>query len=434
MGKRIILNVFCILLLAGGAISCIEQKNTPAPELILTESTVTAEAQGGTYNVGYELKNPIEGVEFTFSGQPEWITELADKGSSLEIVVSANPEHSERSCEIEVFYGTAHAVLSVKQAALSANPAVTFSISAKASAEDQAQVAVSISIDGGDKNAVSEYGFIYVEGKNALENGTKVSYSFADKGESFTETISGLRPENISYSIYPYLKYSDGEEINGEPYEYVHYWKEITKVVDIDGNEYPVFFSGDRYWMGADLKVTKYNDGTGIPNITDNAEWVSTGNGAFCYYDNKAENAAIYGALYNFAAANSGKICPEGWSLPTSQEWKDLAVSQGGKENHDEYGDYFPALGVKFKTKEYWTDNKPGRNMFGFNGVPGGCRRMNDGLFNVMGEVAYYWSADVVDTDNVLVYYLRLYNFANAQLGKSGGFSIRCVRDRHTEE
>lgn len=161
--------------------------------------------------------------------------------------------------------------LSVKQAALSANPAVTLSISAKASAEDQAQVAVSISIDGGDKNAVSEYGFIYVEGKNALENGTKVSYSFADKGESFTETISGLRPENISYSIYPYLKYSDGEEINGEPYEYVHYWKEITKVVDIDGNEYPVFFSGDRYWMGADLKVTKYNDGTGIPNITDNA-------------------------------------------------------------------------------------------------------------------------------------------------------------------
>lgn len=30
----------------------------------------------------------------------------------------------------------------------------------------------------------------------------------------------------------------------------------------------------------------KYRNGKSILNITDNAEWVSTSNGAWCYYNN----------------------------------------------------------------------------------------------------------------------------------------------------
>lgn len=434
MCKRSLFYVFLVLFLSFGAVSCTEHEETPVPEFSLVEDSVSAEAQGGTYSLEYKLLNPLEDVSVTFSGQPEWITELADMGSSIKIVVSANPDQSERSCVFDVIYDTVHEKITVTQAAaLPVKPTVKFTISAVTSAENEAQVTVSLDLQGGDESLVSEYGFVYGEGENVKEEGEKVIFPYSEKGPSFTETVSGLVPDNVRYSFYPYLKFSDGEELYGELYEYVHYWEEITRLVDIDGNEYPVFLSGGRYWMGADLRVTKYNDGTAITNITDNAQWVAAEEGAYCYYDNNQENAAVYGALYNFAAAGSDRICPQGWSLPTSQEWKDLAVSQGGKENHDEYGDYFSALGVKFKTADYWTDKKPGKNTFGFNGVPGGCRRFNDGLFNVMGEVAYYWSADVADENNVIIYYLRLYNFANTKLDKKGGFSVRCVRDTVSE-
>lgn len=417
----------CMLLASCLALSC--EKDAPA-EFKLIDKAISVAVDGGDYTLKYELTNPAEGVSITFAGQPEWIAELADMESSIKVTILPNENFTERKCEFDVIYDKFTEKVSVTQAA-NIRPGANFEVSAEASSEFEVSVTISVALGGGNEESlISEYGFIYAEGSDVIENGTKVAYPYSEKGSSFTEVVECLMPDNVLYGILPYMKYSDGKEAYGELYEYTHYWEERTKLYDIQGNEYPVCTSGGRYWMGADLKVELYNDGTHIPNITDNTEWVETNDGAYCYYDNnKEEYVAIYGALYNYAAATSGKICPKGWSLPTSQEWKDLAVSQGGKENHDEYGDYFPALGVKFKTEEYWTDNKKGKNTFGFNAVPGGCRKFNDGDFNVMGTVAYWWSADEIDTDNAIVYYIRAYNFANVTLGKQGGFSVRCIRD-----
>ena len=47
----------------------------------------------------------------------------------------------------------------------------------------------------------------------------------------------------------------------------------LGTVTDIDGNVYETVLIGDQLWMAENLKVTRYNDGSDIPNITNNGDW-----------------------------------------------------------------------------------------------------------------------------------------------------------------
>src|SRR5664279_2133742 len=84
-------------------------------------------------------------------------------------------------------------------------------------------------------------------------------------------------------------------------------------VTDIDGNVYTTVTIGTQVWMVENLKTTKYNDGTSIPNITDGAAWESLTTPGYCFYNNEAANKTTYGALYNWYTVNSSKLAPTGW-------------------------------------------------------------------------------------------------------------------------
>ncbi len=53
---------------------------------------------------------------------------------------------------------------------------------------------------------------------------------------------------------------------------------------------------------------------------------------ASCSVNNSSSNDYEYGRLYNWYAVNDGrKLCPNGWKVPTHEDWAALADLLGGE-------------------------------------------------------------------------------------------------------
>lgn len=102
----------------------------------------------------------------------------------------------------------------------------------------------------------------------------------------------------------------------------------LGQVTDIDGNTYKTVTIGEQTWMAEDLKTATYNDGTEIPNVTvtEDNELDSLNKGAYAWYDNEESRGETYGALYNWYAVKTGKLCPDGWHVPSDEEWKEFVL------------------------------------------------------------------------------------------------------------
>ena len=96
-------------------------------------------------------------------------------------------------------------------------------------------------------------------------------------------------------------------------------------VKDIDGNEYHTVTIGPQTWMIENLKTTWLNDSTQIVITTDSAAWTNLKSPGYCWYGNDSvANKNVYGALYNWYAVNTGKLAPQGWHVPTEEDWNVL--------------------------------------------------------------------------------------------------------------
>jgi uncharacterized protein (TIGR02145 family) len=194
-------------------------------------------------------------------------------------------------------------------------------------------------------------------------------------------------------------------------------------ITDIDGNTYKTVTIGTQTWMAENLKVTKYNDGIAIPNVTDDTAWGELTTGALCDYDNTPSNSETYGKLYNWHAVNTGKLCPTGWHVPSDAEWTELTDYLGGRS----------VAGGKLKetgTTHLASPNTGATNETGFTALPGGFRGY-DGAFYYIGYHGYWWSATENGSNNAW-YRLMGFNFstvARHNYYKELGVSVRCVRD-----
>jgi uncharacterized protein (TIGR02145 family) len=198
--------------------------------------------------------------------------------------------------------------------------------------------------------------------------------------------------------------------------------EEVTTVTDIDGNIYNFVVIGTQTWMAENLKTTKLNDGTAISNTTDNQQWSTLTTPAYAWYNNSAANKAGLGALYNFFAVSSGKLCPSGWHVPSKEEWKTLETHLGGES----------VAGGKMKESgtTYWTSPNTGAtNDSKFNGRGGGVR-LGDGTFSDIKNYGLWWTS----TAQGATVWFRSLQYANPNLteqgyGKINGLSVRCIKD-----
>jgi len=191
-----------------------------------------------------------------------------------------------------------------------------------------------------------------------------------------------------------------------------------TTVIDIDGNEYNTIIIGSQTWMAENLKTTKYNDGSAIPLITNDAEWNFMATPAYCWYNNdKTSFGNTYGAMYNWHAVNTGKLCPAGWHVPTDAEWTALTDFLGGES----------VAGGKLKetgTLHWNSPNTGALDEAGFTALPGGFR---DSQFSQIGNLGYFWTSTEGPMRRRLNFELNNVHRDNSNYVY--GFSVRCMKD-----
>ena len=215
-------------------------------------------------------------------------------------------------------------------------------------------------------------------------------------------------------------------------------------VTDIDGNTYQSVTNCGLTFTKQNLNVSKYSDGTPIPQVTDPTLWGNLTTGAWCYYNNDPANGAVYGKLYNWYAAAGiydaasasnpalrKKLAPTGWHIPTDGEWSSLINCLD--PNADGGNNFANTAGGKMKstgTSLWQSPNTAATNESGFTGLPGGYRS-NYGAFYDVGNGGDWWSSSEYFTTFARNRYLSYsYGNANRNYGnKEDGFSVRCLRD-----
>jgi uncharacterized protein (TIGR02145 family) len=253
-----------------------------------------------------------------------------------------------------------------------------------------------------------------------LTNGT--AYTFAIVA---TNAIGNSSPSTASSAVTPFFTCG------------------TSTVADIDGNSYNTVLIGTQCWTASNLKVTKYNDGSLIPDLTTSTSnpWAPT-SGARTGYDVSvvplSDYVGTFGYLYNwYATIDSRKLCPAGWHVPTDAEWTNLIqfidpsaiVTVGAQSSTAGTVMKSTATNSISGSGLGWNPGNPGTNTSGFSGLPGGTRN-NFGSFSSIRGNTFFWS----DTPDGSSAWTRDLSNGWAGVGRGGlnksyGASVRCLRD-----
>ncbi|MCX6717411.1 MAG: hypothetical protein NTU76_01915 [Candidatus Taylorbacteria bacterium] len=195
-----------------------------------------------------------------------------------------------------------------------------------------------------------------------------------------------------------------------------------------DGKTYKTVKIGDQVWMAENLKATLFNDGSPIQNITIGSEWANSSSGAYCWLENDSEkNKDIYGALYNWYALESDKLCPTEWHVPTIDEWKELSTYLGGQN----------IAGAKLMesgTAHWDNPNNYSTNESGFSARPGAFRSEQGYLYEP-GDIGVWWSSTSLSNKDAMEIVLShdtksIGGLLNGKMNKKSGCSVRCLKNR----
>ena len=214
-----------------------------------------------------------------------------------------------------------------------------------------------------------------------------------------------------------------------------------TMTDERDGKVYRTVKIGDQVWMAENLNFDPGQGGSG----EDKYDW------SWCY-DNEPKNCDVVGRYYTWAAAiDSVKlandvdnpqdcgygtecgftgsvqgICPNGWHLPSEEEWWSLVVAVDA--DITEFSNTNTA-GKALKSQSGWRSLGNGTDAFGFSALPTGVRYYN-GTFKHQGDYAYFWSSSGPASYAYYMYLRYDCKFAGMNYNfKYYAKSVRCLKD-----
>jgi uncharacterized protein (TIGR02145 family) len=285
-----------------------------------------------------------------------------------------------------------------------------------------------ITSDGG--SPVTARGVCWSTSQNPTTSGSKTTDGSGSG--SFTSNLTGLTA-GTTYFVRAYATNSIGTAYGNQTFfttientGQIIFNPALTygTLTDVENNVYKTIQIGTQTWMAENLKTSKYNDNAAIPLVSDNTAWSALTTPAYSWYNNDdGASKVLYGALYNWFAVNTNKLCPSGWHVPTDDEWVTLETFLGGRI----------VSGGKLKETgiTHWTSPNTGAdNSSGFTGLPGGYR-YRTGTFISNGSYGAFWSSTGYDA--TLAWYRYMYSNGNDLTRitnyKTSGFSVRCVKN-----
>lgn len=172
-----------------------------------------------------------------------------------------------------------------------------------------------------------------------------------------------------------------------------------------DGQHYKTIEIGNQVWMAQNLDF---------------------GSDEKACYEHDPAHCNTYGGLYTWEAATS--ICPDGWHLPSKEEWEELSAYLGKED-----------AGQKLKSSKEDLIPWDGTNESGFSALPAGAG--NGEGFHRMGDWALFWSSSEYSSDRAWFaqldgfWYQSPPRYRNLYVGwyylKSNQFSVRCIKDQN---
>ena len=209
-----------------------------------------------------------------------------------------------------------------------------------------------------------------------------------------------------------------------------NYAVEFYECTDPHGRDYAVVTIGQLTWMAENLRLLPFVT-SGRPE-SDRVPYYYVAN-----YTGTDVNVAMtrsfyrnYGVLYNWPAALVS--CPEGWHLPSDEEWMMLEMHLGMNQRDLSSMDPRPSgnVGWKLKSSIGWQGSSNGSNSSGFAALPAGYRNA-EGSFSDQDYGAYFWTnSESEDTKgwgrSIPDYGMDI---KRGTTFRRIGFSVRCVKN-----
>jgi len=176
-----------------------------------------------------------------------------------------------------------------------------------------------------------------------------------------------------------------------------------------DGQSYATVIIGSQTWMAENLNYEATN--SWLPN-------------------NDSAMGALYGRLYTWESALNS--CPEGWHLPSDEEWKTLEKHLGmSQASADSLSIRGTDQGTKLKSESGWIYGGNGTNQSGFNALPAGGYFQYGSTFLSIQYSGYWWTSTSFDETSALY---RELLFLSPDINrffytKTDAFSVRCIKD-----
>lgn len=187
-----------------------------------------------------------------------------------------------------------------------------------------------------------------------------------------------------------------------------------------------------------------YKEIAGLEWFRKNLASMASGTG----YGGYDVTSDVFGRYYSYEEALTA--CPDGWRLPSEEEWLSLCNALGASEA-DKYGIvgnvasklFVMAYLNEVPMLEYWPEVGDITNESGLAFLPAGYSNLGErdpegkypaAIYDGIYEYAAVWTADKVEGEDGMAYYRYLISdqpdfFVGKGDVKSFGASVRCVRD-----